>query len=213
MDHDTALKAAAAFEEAMAPPDLRSSAAKRQAKYRERKASQTVTNHNEASRRDGITNPSQTVTNHNNVTPLARVLDITSSTESTGYSALLCSDWPESDMLRVLVEEIASPRLDPSKSPGLFQTSGRLAAWKRDGASWQHDVLAVIRAKVGQTGPPISSFKYFDAAIAQSIADNRKALEIPAHERPSPNISPARQRRESNLARSLAGAEAALRGS
>lgn len=58
-------------------------------------------------------------------------------------------------------------------------TSGRLAAWKRDGASWEHDVVPVVTALCGKQRGPISTWKFFDPAIGRSVADNRAALEIP----------------------------------
>ena len=88
-------------------------------------------------------------------------------------------DWPAANVVETLVEEVASPRLDHRKSPGLVQTSGQLAAWKRDGASWEHDVLPVVKALCAKSKTPIASWKFFAPAIAQSIADNRAALAIP----------------------------------
>ena len=91
-------------------------------------------------------------------------------------------DWPETTARRhadLIVETIASPWLDPTKSMDLITTAGRIAAWRRDGASWVHDVLPVIEGLVGKKQTRIGSWKFFDAAIAQSIADNRAALEIP----------------------------------
>jgi hypothetical protein len=58
-------------------------------------------------------------------------------------------------------------------------TRGRLAAWKRDGASWEHDVLPVVTGLCAGRRSRIASWKFFDQAIARSIADNRAALEIP----------------------------------
>lgn len=91
-------------------------------------------------------------------------------------------DWPKGsakDHARLLVEAVGSPWLDPNKSLDLNTTHGRLAAWKRDGASWEFDVLPVVQKLAGNRRSRISSWKFFDAAIAQSIADNRAALEIP----------------------------------
>lgn len=92
------------------------------------------------------------------------------------------SDWPEGDARRhaeLLAQAANTIRLDPSRQPGLITTLGRLAAWRRDGASWDHDVMPVVTAIAAKRGPPIASWKFFDAAIAQSIADNRQALNIP----------------------------------
>lgn len=91
-------------------------------------------------------------------------------------------DWPEGGAAKhaeELFRLCASPWLDPNKSPELITTSGRLAAWKRAGASWQHDVVPTITGNVAKRRARIGSWKFFDAAIAQAIADNRAALEIP----------------------------------
>lgn len=91
-------------------------------------------------------------------------------------------DWPEgkaSDHAEQLIAAVASPWLDPCKSPDLVTTRGRVAAWKRDGASWEHDVLPVVTGLCANRRARISSWKFFDAAVARSIAENRAALEIP----------------------------------
>lgn len=93
------------------------------------------------------------------------------------------SDWPPGDArhhAEMLVDEAATVHLDPARQPGLATTTGRIHAWRRDGASWEHDVLPVVRAAAQRQRGPIRSWKFFDAAIAQSIADNRAALAIPA---------------------------------
>lgn len=100
------------------------------------------------------------------------------------------SDWPEGDARRhaeLLSQAANTIRLDPSRQPGLTTTLGRLAAWRRDGASWEHDVLPVVTAIAAKRGPPIASWKFFDAAIAQSIADNRQALTIPEARHAAPS--------------------------
>lgn len=88
-------------------------------------------------------------------------------------------DWPSGDLVDALVAEIASPWLDPTKSPGLITTGGRLTAWRREGASWLHDVVPVVRGLCASRNQLVTSWKFFDAAIGRSIADNRRALEIP----------------------------------
>lgn len=149
----------------------------------------------------------------------ARVRDITPISENNHLAVAAVvearanapDDWPTGDAhdhLRRLVIEAGSPRLDPAKTPGLITTLGRLAAWRRDGASWEHEVVPVITTIARKRGPPINTWKFFDAAIAQSIADNRKALTIPeASDVPSPK----RSQREANLARAFAATEAASR--
>lgn len=91
-------------------------------------------------------------------------------------------DWPKGDAaehVKLLVAHVASPWLDPQKSPDLITTRARLAAWKRDGASWIHDVLPTIEGLMAGRRSKVSSWKFFDAAIGRAIADNRAALEIP----------------------------------
>jgi hypothetical protein len=92
-------------------------------------------------------------------------------------------DWPggkASDHAERLIADMASPWLDPSKSPDLVTTRGRLAAWRRDGASWEHDVVPVVTALCANRRSKIGTWKFFDQAIARSIAENRAALDIPA---------------------------------
>lgn len=92
-------------------------------------------------------------------------------------------DWPAGkaqDHARLIVSEVASPRLDPMKSPGLVTTAGRLLAWRREGASWEHDVIPVVASVCAKQRGPVSTWKFFDQAIARSMADNRAALEIPS---------------------------------
>lgn len=91
-------------------------------------------------------------------------------------------DWPAGNAsahAELLIQAVASPWLDPQKSPDLVTTRGRIAAWKRDGASWEHDVLAVVIGLCANRRAKVSSWKFFDAAVSRSIADNRAALEIP----------------------------------
>lgn len=91
-------------------------------------------------------------------------------------------DWPEgkpTELTRKLIDAVGSPWLDPSKSHGLVTTAGRIAAWKRDGASWEHDVVPVVSALCAKQRGPVSSWKFFDQAIGRSISDNRAALQIP----------------------------------
>lgn len=123
-------------------------------------------------------------------------------------------DWPEGDCRRhadLLAAEANTPRLDPSKAEGLLLTSARLAAWRAADASWQFDVVPTVTALAGRAGRKITSWKFFDDAIAQSIADNRAALSIPeatphagqAHDR----ISASQSARRENRDRASAGAD------
>lgn len=91
-------------------------------------------------------------------------------------------DWPAGNAdahAKLLVAEVNSPWLDPNKSPDLVTTRGRVAAWRRDGASWEFDVLPVVTGLCANRRGKVASWKYFDDAIARSIADNRAALDIP----------------------------------
>lgn len=145
--------------------------------------------------------------------PLTRVEDNLLTTEVTGLTIAVVEarandegDWPKGDAkdhAAELIELSSTSKLDMSRQPGLVLTMGRIHQWRCDGASWRFDVVPVVTTLAKKkTGPPISSWKFFDAAIAQSIADNRKALSIPeaSHERPN---TPAAKRsaREDNLGR------------
>ena len=91
-------------------------------------------------------------------------------------------DWPAGntrDHAKLIVAHVASPWLDPMKSPDLVTTAGRISSWRRDGASWEHDVLPVIAGLCANRRSRVATWKFFDDAIARSIADNRAALEIP----------------------------------
>lgn len=101
-------------------------------------------------------------------------------------------DWPEGkaiDHAALLVIEAATVLLDPSRQMLLVTTTGRLDAWRRAGASWEHDVVPVVTALARKARSPIASWKFFDTAIAQSVADNAAALEIPTA---SPRNDPQR---------------------
>jgi hypothetical protein len=89
------------------------------------------------------------------------------------------SDWPEGDPAKALVSEVSSPWLDPQKTPGLVLTAARVSAWRREGASWRDDVVPVVTANCQKRRSAVGSWQFFDAAIAQSIANNRARLEIP----------------------------------
>lgn len=91
-------------------------------------------------------------------------------------------DWPAgnaTDHAKLLVEATGSPWLDPSKSLDLVTTTGLIAAWRRDGASWEHDVKPVVLGLTAKRRAAIGSWKFFAGAVAQQIADNRAALQIP----------------------------------
>lgn len=102
--------------------------------------------------------------------------------EARALAIIPVDDWPAGSAdahAKLLVAEVASPWLDPNKSPDLVTTRGRLAAWRRDGASWESDVLPVVTGLCANRRGKVASWKYFDDAVARSISDNRAALEIP----------------------------------
>lgn len=120
----------------------------------------------------------------------ARVSDYITNSENNHLAAAVAEtrehdpvdDWPEGGAQRhaeLILAECASPWLDRNKSPGLVSSAARLASWRRDGASWEHDVLPVIRARLARQRKPINSWTWFDQAIGETVAANRAALEIP----------------------------------
>lgn len=102
-------------------------------------------------------------------------------------------DWPDGkakDHARLLYEAANTVYLDPSRSHGLVGSEGRLHRWREAGASWEHDVLPTVTGKMQGKRSAVSSWDYFDAAIGESIAANRRALTIPEHDdvhRPRPD--------------------------
>lgn len=151
--------------------------------------------------------------------------DNPSRLDTTGFAAAVAaearepgSDWPSgkaADHAVMLVELAASPRLDPAKQQKLVLTTGRLEAWRREGASWEFDVIPTVTTLARARGSPIKTWQFFDDAIAESIAANRRALDIPTanglrHERPD-QPSAKRLARDDNHARAFAGLEAAAR--
>lgn len=153
--------------------------------------------------------------------PHARVGDIYLTTEVTGLAAaVVCerdasaSDWPEGDARAWSVALVAlaqTSRLDPSRQPGLTTTLGRLMAWKTAGASWEFDVVPTVCTMAQKRGPPIASWKFFEAAVLQQAADNRQALTLPEarNDQPSQN---RKSPRDDKIGRMLAGAMASLDG-
>lgn len=112
--------------------------------------------------------------------------NITNSENITNYTLpnadAISEDWPEgkaSDHAKLICTEMASPWLDMDKSQGLVTTTGLLARWKRNGASWEHDVLPLIRGRLMNRRQAVTTWGFFDRAIDETIAANRAALLIP----------------------------------
>lgn len=191
IDTETALRMAEAFEAEVciaideALEGQRAKNRRRQAEFRARQAAEHNVNN---VTREGVT--LDNVIERDTTREPARVRDKTPKLVTTGYTGgdggeareRASDDWPQGkakNHAELLVAAVNSPRLDPSKSPGLVTTMGRLEAWRRDGASWEHDVLPVVTALCAKQRSPVSTWKFFDNAIARSIADNRAALDIP----------------------------------
>lgn len=117
---------------------------------------------------------------------LAHVRDITTNSEIYPRVGVVVEregdDWPDGDAnhhAKLILTEVASPWLDPNKSLALNTTIGRLAAWRKAGASWRFDVLPTVRAAVARRRDPVRSWKFFEEAVLRSAAENRAALTIP----------------------------------
>lgn len=107
-----------------------------------------------------------------------------------GSAREVFDDWPEgssADHADALCAMAATVNLDRSREGGLTLTAGRLHAWRRDGASWDRDVKPVVLALAAKARAPITSWKYFDRAVAQAKADNDKQLERIEHDATDPS--------------------------
>ena len=194
---EQALRAAEVFEAtAVAIKPARSKGAIRQARYEERKRQKasetsglTLSDETDASDAPLSLPPSPQTPQPPTHTPGDETTHAHVRAEPV-LAVVAVSDWPDDTggkLASRLCEEVASHRLDWSKTPDLLTTSTRLAAWRRDGASWEFDVVPVVTALARRPGRPITSWKFFDAAIAQSIADNRQALNIPEARHAAPS--------------------------
>lgn len=88
-------------------------------------------------------------------------------------------DWPEGNHAALLVALIKSPWLDPNKSQGLVTTAGMVAGWRRNGASWEFDVIPVVTGLCAKRTQAISTWGYFKPALERTMADNRRELSMP----------------------------------
>lgn len=94
-------------------------------------------------------------------------------------------DWPagsSADHADALCDLAATVNLDRSREGGLTLTAGRLHAWRRDGASWERDVKPVVLTLAAKARGPITSWKYFDRAVAEAKANNERELERIDHD-------------------------------
>lgn len=192
MDWETALLAAEQFEAAPQPmtPTLTTRQA-RNARYYANKKRLKASETTESKTPKTVSDEPKTVKTVSDAdASRTRVRDISprlviSGTDDADDARALdqqTDDWPAGtakDHAKALIAEVGSPWLDPHKSLDLNTTIGRLAIWKRDGASWAHDVVPTVAKLCERNRKPVKSWKFFDNAIAQSIADNRAALEIP----------------------------------
>lgn len=141
--------------------------------------------------------------------PLRLVISGSSSLDNSANARSEASDdWPKTGHVDALVEAAASSSLNPQRTPNLITTAAAILVWKRSGASWEHDVLPVVTGLAKANRGKISTWKFFDDAIGRSIADNRRALEIPEAQAPRstgpPNDFAQRKAAEDAEARRLA---------
>lgn len=182
-------------------------AEKRKAYDRERKAKKR----NSTGFSTGHNNPLKSADSTGNSTgippetpPLAGVRDkpltkVLSGGLTTAADASARDDWPDGsvkDHAAQLCEICNTARLDLSRQGGLAMTLPRLGHWRTAGASWEFDVVPVVQALVARAKRPITTWKYFDDAVAESVAANRQALTIPEAENITqirPGTGPPRQ--------------------
>jgi hypothetical protein len=100
-------------------------------------------------------------------------------------------DWPEAFALKILVDTINSPWLDPSKSGGL-QMPGEIGQWRTNHCSWTEDVLPVVSAMAGKAKKAIGSWSYFTKAIYEN-RDTRLAKGPPIPQPKAPKHKPQDQ--------------------
>lgn len=185
------LQSAAAVEAVRAPaetPEERKKRVSRETSQRHR-ASLRVTDASPEVRAQDVTARHQTSPNVTPVSPPhVRVLDNNLTKVLTGSDVDVdvearagdTDDWPKvKNLADYLAEQIESPWLDPHKTLALAGSGNLILAWKRAGASWEHDVLPVIGAICRSRKSPVGSWSYFDKPILQSVADSRKALALP----------------------------------
>lgn len=90
------------------------------------------------------------------------------------------TDWPPigENLVALACGEVNSALLDPARTPGLVLSSGRMAEWKRVGASWRQDVIPALQVLTAAATEPIKSWAYFDSAIARSVSARSRPLEV-----------------------------------
>jgi hypothetical protein len=188
MDLDTALLAAEQFEgapEAITPRQARNARYYQQRRLKASETSESKTPKTVSDEPKTVKTPSDADASRTRVRELSPRLVISGSDDDVDCASAISTsdDWPElkgrQTYAELLVERVASPWLDPAKSLDLVGTAGRVVAWKRDGASWEHDVVPVVTALCAKAGKRVGTWKYFDTSVAQTIADNRAALAIP----------------------------------
>lgn len=78
----------------------------------------------------------------------------------------------------ILFDRVNNRYLDPSRGNGSLSTScHRIKAWQAAGADFDADIVETVQRVMARTRKPIRSLTYFDAAIAETIAAKRQALE------------------------------------
>lgn len=109
----------------------------------------------------------------------------------------------------VLVDQVNSPWLDPSRSQRLITTQGMIAKWIEAGADFDADILPTVRVVMRGKSDHVRTWSYFDAAVRQAAADRKRAelpMEIITASEARTNVQsprPSRQRSVSMATRLL----------
>lgn len=87
-------------------------------------------------------------------------------------------------LVDLIASAVASPNLDPSKSPDLHTTAARIQVWIDAGSDLQADIIPTIRRICRERTEPVRSWKYFNNPVREATAKRLAA------EQPIPTIAP-----------------------
>ena len=77
----------------------------------------------------------------------------------------------------LVVEAIASPLLDPTKSLRLIETSTTVAKWLDAGADLELDVIPTVSRLMARRAEPVRTWAYFTAAVREAAAQRLAPVE------------------------------------